>query len=132
MNRNGIDVDLFQGWADQVMQEPETGVATVTIRHRWDDGFAVDTQCESLEEGGESYSRAQHTVRSDWPEPFGQDSGPTPGAELLAAALGAYVATTYIAKAELKELGQTVTHTSPVYASLANPVPLQLSVECMF
>jgi hypothetical protein len=31
--------------------------------------------------------------------------------------------------AVLKELGQTVTRTSPVYESLAQPVPMQLSVR---
>jgi uncharacterized OsmC-like protein len=178
MFRNGIDVDLFQGWVDTVRELPETGTITATVRHRWDDGFAVDGQCEAFEEAGEVVARTQHTFRTDWPEPFGADSGPTPGAELLLASVGACVATTYIAKAAsqgvaideleviteghidlqgllelssvragfagismtlhvhsgaddaaLKELGQTVTGSSPVYESLAKPVPMQLSVQ---
>jgi uncharacterized OsmC-like protein len=119
-----------------------------------------------------------HTFRTDWPEPFGSDSAPTPGGESLMAVLGACVATTYIAKAALQGvpidelevtvegqvdlqglfefgsacarfsnitvtvgvrsdaddavldgLGQTTSRTSPVYDSLANPVPLQLRVR---
>lgn len=99
MNRNGIDVDLFHGWAEQVRQEPAAGVASATVRHRWDRGFAVDSRGESFEEAGQTYPRTHHSMRTDWPPPFGSDSGPTPGAELLLCAVGACVATTYVAKA---------------------------------
>lgn len=178
MIRNGVDVDLFQAWADSIRRQPDSGAATVTVRHRWDDGFAVDGKGETLEEGGEVFVRTQHTFRTDWPQPFSGDSGPTPGAEMLLAAVGACAATTYVVKAAscgvaideleviteghvdlqgllelndapaafagisvilrihsraddavLEELGQTVTRTSPVFASLTQPVPMHLSVR---
>jgi len=99
MKRNGIDQELFDGWIADVRREPGSAATTVVTSHRWDDGFAVDNRCESLAEADESYPRDHHRVRTDWPAPFGADSGPTPGAELLCAALGACVTTTYAAKA---------------------------------
>lgn len=178
MISNGIDIDLFQGWTGHLREQPEAAGITVTVRHSWDDGFAVAGWCETFQDAGGPGTRGRHTFRTDWPEPFGTDSGPTPGAELLLAAVGACAATTYVVKAAsrgvaidelevtteghadlqgllelndvqaafggitvtlrvhsaaadavLKELGETVTRTSPVYTSLVQPVPMQLSVE---
>ncbi len=101
MNRNGIDLDVLHETVEGIRQHPEAGMVTVRTRHRWDDGFAVDGRSEAVEQAGEVLSRT-HTFRTDWPEPWGGDSGPTPGAESLMATLGACVATTYIAKAALQ------------------------------
>ena len=177
MNRNGIDLDVLRETVEGIRQHPEAGNVTVRTRARWDDGFAVDGRSEAVEQAGEVETRT-HTFRTDWPEPWGGDSGPTPGAESLMATLGACVATTYIAKAALQGvaiealevtvegrvdlqglfelnsacprfsdvtvtmgvrsdsgdavlegLGQTTSRTSPVYDSLANPVPLRLRVR---
>ncbi len=175
---NGIELDVFNEMVEGIRQHPEAGTVTVRTRHRWDDGFAIDSHSEAVEQAGENLLARTHTFRTDWPEPFGGDSGPTPGAESLMATLGACVATTYIAKAALQGvaidelevtvegrvdlqglfelgsacprfsevmvtvgirsdaddavldgLGQTTSQTSPVYDSLANPVPLQLRVR---
>lgn len=177
MDRNGIDLDVLNETVEGIRQHPEAGTVTVRTRARWDDGFAVDGRSEAVEQAGEVETRT-HTFRTDWPEPWGRDSGPTPGAESLMATLGACVATTYIAKATLQGvaidklevtvegrvdlrglfelgsacsrfseitvtvgvrseaddavldgLGQTTGRTSPVYDSLANPVPLHLRVQ---
>lgn len=98
---NGIDIDLLGGMVAAIREQPAAGFVTVRTRHRWDDGFAVDSHCETLEQAGQVTTRT-HAFRTDWPEPWGGDSGPTPGAESLMAALGACVATTYIAKAALR------------------------------
>lgn len=175
---NSIDVDLFEGYVDSVRKDPDTATVTAAVRHRWDEGFAVDGQGEALGEASEVLHRTHHVFRTDWPEPFGADSGPTPGAEMLLAAVGACAATTYVAKAALRgvaidelevltegtvdlrgllelddvpaafagikvtlrvhsgaddtalrELGQTVARTSPTFASLSEPVPMQLAVQ---
>lgn len=101
MNRNGIDLDLLNETVEGIRQHPEAGTVIVRTRSRWDDGFAVDGRSEAIEQAGEVETRT-HTFRTDWPEPWGGDSGPTPGAESLMATLGACVATTYIAKAALQ------------------------------
>ena len=177
INRNGIDLDMLRETVEGIRHHPEAGTVTVCTRHRWDGGFAVDGRAETVEQAGEVETRT-HTFRTDWPKPWGSDSGPTPGAESFMATLGACVATTYIAKATLQgvaidelevtvegrvdlqglfeigsacprfseiavtvdvrsdaddavldSLGQTTSCTSPVYDSLANPVPLQLRVR---
>lgn len=99
MHCNGIDTDQFFGWTEVIDDNPGAGLVVATVRHRWDSGFAVDGLCESVAQAGELHSRTEHAARTDWPEPFGANSGPTPGAESLLAALGACVATTYVAKA---------------------------------
>lgn len=101
MNRNGIDLDVLQETVEGIRQYPEAGTLTVRTRHHWDGGFAVAGRSEAIEQAGQVVTRT-HTFRTDWPEPWGGDSGPTPGAESLMSALGACVATTYIAKAALK------------------------------
>ncbi len=101
MKRNGIDLDVLHETVEGIRQHPEAGAVTVRTRSRWDGGFAVDGRSEAIEEAGQVLSRT-HTFRTDWPEPWGGDSGPTPGAESLMATLGACVATTYIAKAALQ------------------------------
>ena len=101
MNRNGIDLDILGETVKGILRHPEAGTVTVRTRARWDDGFAVDGRSEAVVQAGEVETRT-HTFRTDWPEPFGSDSGPTPGAESLMATLGACVATTYIAKAALQ------------------------------
>jgi uncharacterized OsmC-like protein len=180
MQRNGIDIDHLRGFVGTLGTHPEAGTITVRTTHRWDDGFAVDGTCETLAQAGEALTRTHHTFRTDWPEPLAGDTGPTPGAESVLAAVGACVATTYVAKAALAgialdelevtthgrvdlrglfevgsapprfseievvvrvaadvpgdvldALGQTATRTSPAYDSLANPVPMKLSVERM-
>lgn len=175
--RNGFDMDQLEGMAEFIRARPEAGTVIIRTRHRWDGGFAVDGSAEELENGDEVTART-FTFRSDWPrEAGGRDSGPTPG-ELVLAALGSCVASTYASQAAtrgveidelevtlearvdfqgrfelaavrpglasikatvsvrsevddttLEGLGQAVTRTSPVYDTLTNPVPLELSVD---
>jgi hypothetical protein len=114
---NGVDVEQLQGMAEAIRAEPEAGIVTIRTRHRWDDGFAVDGSTEELE------SRRGH------PEVDlrGQlELAPVrPG-------LGGIKATVAVRSesgdAALKALGQAVGRTSPVYDTLANPVPIVLSV----
>lgn len=176
--QNGINLNYVQGAIEGITRQPESAVVVSRTRHRWDDGFAVDGKVDSLEQGGNVTVR-RHTFRTDWPEPFGADSGPTPGVESILGAVGACIATTYIIKAAmrgvaieelevvsegrldlqglfevgdsvparfskidvkvrvhssaqsavLEELGAVCTRTSPTFDSLANPVPIRLSVE---
>jgi uncharacterized OsmC-like protein len=98
---NGIDLDYFNGAIEAIRQEPQAGIVTSRVRHRWDDGFAVEGYAEALEQGGEVSPRS-HTFRTDWPLPFGKDSGPTPGVESILGAVGACVATTYVLKAAMR------------------------------
>jgi uncharacterized OsmC-like protein len=171
--RNGLDVDQLQTMAEAIRTEPETGIVTIRTRHRWDEGFAVDGSAEAV-------TPRTFTLRTDWPpDAGGDDSGPTPG-ELVLAALGACVASTYATKAAsagvdidelevtlaapvdfrgllevapvrpglagvratiavrseaddvaLEALAEAVRRTSPVYDTLANPVPIELSVDCL-
>ncbi len=175
--RNGIDVEQLRGMAEAIRAEPEAGTVIIRTRHRWDEGFAVDGSAEELENAGEVTGRT-FTFRTDWPLDAGsEDSGPTPG-ELVLAALGACVASTYATKAAsagvdiddlevtleapadlrgllelaavrpglagvkaivvvrseaddaaLEALAEAVGRTSPVYDTLANPVPIELSVD---
>ena len=177
--RNGLDVDQLQTMAEAIRTEPETGIVTIRTRHRWDEGFAVDGSAEELENAGAVTPRT-FPLRTDWPpDAGGDDSGPTPG-ELVLAALGACVASTYATKAAsagvdidelevtlaapvdfrgllevapvrpglagvratiavrseaddvaLEALAEAVRRTSPVYDTLANPVPIELSVDCL-
>jgi len=177
--RNGVDVEQLRGIAEAIRAEPETGVVTIRTRHRWAEGFAVDGSTEALENAGETTTR-RFTFRSDWPrEAGGRDSGPTPG-ELVLAALGACLASTYATQAAtggvdidelevnleaevdlrgglevapvrpgvrgvratvavrseaddraLEALGQAVRRTSPIYDTLANPVPIELAVQSL-
>lgn len=175
--RNGPNLHLLQGVADEFRDHPEAAMVIIRTSHRWDHGFAVDGRAGEFEAAGEVTPRAS-TFRTDWPpEVGGQDSGPSPG-EALLGALGGCVAMTYVKKAAsrgididelevsiearvdlrgafeldavraglaaatvtvkvrsdadnavLAEIGQTVTHASVVFDSLANPVPLQLAVK---
>lgn len=101
MTRNGIPVDHLQGFIDGMRARPEAGMLTVCTSHRWDDGFAVDSRCETLAQAGEVQTRTHHIVRTDWPPPLATDTGMTPGAESILAAVGACVATTCVARAAL-------------------------------
>ena len=174
---NGIDTDQLREMAEAIRAEPEAGRVTIRTRHRWDEGFAVDGHAEELENAGE-VTRRRFTFRTDWPpEAGGRDSGPTPG-ELVLAALGGCLASTYATQAAMRgvdidelevtleaavdfrgqfelapvrpglsgvkatvavlseaenaaveTIGQAVGRTSPVYDTLASPVPIELSVE---
>jgi uncharacterized OsmC-like protein len=96
--RNGLDLDLLQGVAEEFREHPEAATVIIRTGHRWDHGFAVDGHAKEIEEAGEVTSRA-FTFRTDWPlDVGGQDSGPSPG-EALLGALGGCVAMTYITKA---------------------------------
>lgn len=95
---NGIDRDVLQGTIASFREHPQAAAVTVRTRHRWDDGFGFDGRAEEVEQAGEIMPRT-HTFRTDWPAPHGRDSGPTPGAESLLAAIGACVGTTYVVKA---------------------------------
>ena len=96
--RNGIDLDQLSGMVEAIRAEPEAGTVIIRSRHRWAGGFAVDGRAEELENAGEVTPRTS-TFRTDWPpEAGGRDSGPTPG-ELLLAALGACLASTYATRA---------------------------------
>ena len=175
--RNGIEMDQLQGMAEAIRAQPEAGTVLIRTRHRWAGGFAVDGSADELESAGEVTART-FTFRTDWPpEAGGRDSGPAPG-ELILAALGSCVASTYVIQATtrgididelevtlaaqvdfrgqfelapvrpglggvkatvsvrsradddaLEALGEAVGRTSPVYDTLANPVPLGLSVN---
>jgi uncharacterized OsmC-like protein len=99
--RNGIDLDQLKGIADAIRGEPEAATVIIRTRHRWDEGFAVDGRAEELDNAGEVMPRT-FTFRTDWPpEAGGRDSGPTPG-ELLLAALGACLASTYATQAAMR------------------------------
>lgn len=175
--RNGIDPDQLREMVEAIRAEPEAGTVMIRTRHGWDEGFAVDGQAEELENAGE-VTRRTFTFRTDWPpEAGGRDSGPTPG-ELVLAALGACLASTYATQAAMRgvdidelevtleaavdfrgqfelapvrpglagvkatvavrseaddaaveTIGQAVGRTSPVYDTLASPVPIELTVE---
>jgi|GEM_PF-3337214 len=99
--RNGIDMDLLHGYLAG-MTRPGAGVATARLHHSWDGGFSVGGRVEELEERGHVQLRTEHTFRTDWPEPFSADRGPTPGLEMLLAAVAGCAATTCAAKAALR------------------------------
>jgi uncharacterized OsmC-like protein len=106
MERNGIDTDMLQGFVTTMQEQTDGGVVHARTRHRWDTGFAVDGASEQLAQFGQRQPRRHHTFRTDWPAPLSEDSGPTPGAEGVLAAVGACVATTYVAHAA--RLGITI------------------------
>jgi uncharacterized OsmC-like protein len=99
--RNGIDMDLLHGYLAG-MSRPGSGVATARLHHRWNGGFSVVGRVEELEERGHVQLRTEHTFHTDWPEPFSADGGPTPGLEMLLAAVAGCAATTCAAKAALR------------------------------
>jgi len=99
--RNGIDMDLLNGYLAG-MTRPGAGVTTARLYHRWDSGFHVQSRIEELEEQGHVQLRTKHSFRTDWPEPFSGDRGPTPGLEMLLAAVAGCAATTCVAKAALR------------------------------
>lgn len=103
-SRNGIDLDHLRGIAEAIRTEPQAGIVTIRTWHRWDEGFAVDGSTEELENAGEVTART-FTFRTDWPpDAGGRDSGPTPG-ELVLAALGACLASTYATQAAIRGVG---------------------------
>jgi uncharacterized OsmC-like protein len=106
MERNGINMDLLEGFVAMMGEQTDGGVVRVRTRHRWDTGFAIDGASEQLVQFGQGQPRRHHTYRTDWPAPLSEDSGPTPGAEGVLAAVGACVATTYVAHAA--RLGITI------------------------
>jgi len=100
-SRNGIDLDLLHGYLAG-MTRPGSGVATARLHHSWNGGFSVVGRVEELEERGHVQLRTEHDFHTDWPEPFSADHGPTPGLELLLAAVAGCAATTCAAKAALR------------------------------
>ncbi|MCC5908098.1 MAG: OsmC family protein [Balneolaceae bacterium] len=78
------------------------GVAAARLRHTWKKGFAVEGHSETLDEAGNVLKRYHHTFKTDWPEPFSGDSGPTPGLELILSCVGACAATSFALKASLE------------------------------
>ncbi len=176
--QNGIDRVALDELVTGIALHPEAGHVTVRTSHRWTDGLAVEGVGEQAILGGQVLDRQHHRFHTDWPEPWGTDTGPTPGAESLLAAAGACVATTFVLAAtqmgvdidelEVKvegsvDLGRafdemaerpafssvhaavrvhssapddvidalvrTATERSPVYQSLASPVPVGYSFE---
>lgn len=99
--RNGIDVDLLRGYLGG-MTRPGAEITTARLYHRWAGGFSVEGRGEELEERGHVQLRAEHTFSTDWPKPFSGGRGPTPGLELLLAAVAGCAATTCVAKAALR------------------------------
>jgi uncharacterized OsmC-like protein len=95
-----IEAEQLHGLIDAIAENPPLGQVSACVTHRWTGGFGVEGRVAQLTEGGETVSRA-HRFRTDWPEPFGRDRGPTPGAESVLATVGACVATTWAAKAAL-------------------------------
>lgn len=96
--RNGIELDQLEAMAEAIRAQPEAGTVIIRTRHRWDGGFAVEGVAEELENAGEVTARS-FTFRTDWPlEAGGRDSAPTPG-ELVLAAFGSCVASTYVTQA---------------------------------
>ncbi|TVP49332.1 MAG: OsmC family peroxiredoxin, partial [Gemmatimonadales bacterium] len=98
--RNGIDLDLLRGYVAGMT--PGAAITTARLYHRWEGGFHVHGRLEELEEQGRVELRTKHTLRTDWPEPISGDRGPTPGLEMLLAAVAGCAATTCIAKAALR------------------------------
>ena len=96
---NGMDLEQFRGFANALREHPEISTVKARIHHTWDSGFGVTGQVEQTEEAGTVVTRTHHTFRTDWPEPFSHDTGPTPGLESILSALGACVATTYALRA---------------------------------
>jgi uncharacterized OsmC-like protein len=174
---NGIDVNQLRAMTEAIRAQPEAGTVIIRTRHRWDGGFAVDGSAEQLENAGEVTART-FTFRTDWPPAAGgRDRGPTPG-ELVLAALGSCLASTYATQAAasgvdidelevtleasvdlrgqfelaavrpglagvqarvavrseadnpaVEALGEAVGRTSPLYDTLVNPVPIEISVD---
>ena len=175
--RNGIDIDQFLEMTDVIGTQPEAGTVIIRTRHCWDDGFAVDGSAKELENAGEVTART-FSFRTDWPpDAGGRDSGPAPG-ELVLAALGSCIVSSYVIQAAisgveideleltlearvdlrgqfelapvrpglagvkatvevrseaddatLEALGRAAIRTSPVYDTLANGVPIELSTD---
>jgi uncharacterized OsmC-like protein len=96
---NGMDLEQIRGFANALREHPEIAAVKARIHHTWDSRLGVTGQVEQMEEAGTVVTRTHHTFRTDWPEPFSQDTGPTPGLESILSALGACVATTYILRA---------------------------------
>jgi len=99
--RNGIDMDLLDGYLGG-MTRPGAGLTTARLHHRWAGGFSVEARVEELEERGHVQLRTKHVLDTDWPRPFSGDRGPTPGLELLLAAVAGCAATTCVAKAAMR------------------------------
>jgi uncharacterized OsmC-like protein len=99
--RNGIDMHLLHGYLGG-MTSPGAAITTARLHHRWLGGFSVDGRVEELEERGHVQLRTEHSFSTDWPRPFSRDRGPTPGLEMLLAAVAACAATTCVAKAALR------------------------------
>lgn len=84
--RNGLNLELSERLAETIRAHQGPAHLILHTRHRWIDGFAVDSQGESLELFEKSYHRTQHASRNDLPQALGgEDTGPAPTESLLSA-----------------------------------------------
>lgn len=98
MQRNGIDLEVWEKTSQEVRKNPGMAGVTVRTRHQWEGGFAVEAETGELDTAGE-VTRRTFSFRTDWPTDVGGgDTGPTPGEALLAALAGC-VGLTYVANA---------------------------------
>jgi len=107
--RNGINTEILGHYISLMGKESQAGVVSAQLRHKWKNGFAVKGSVEKMKDAGEELIRTHHSFKTDWPEPFSGDSGPTPGLEMLLSCAGACAATSFAVKAslagiEIKEL----------------------------
>jgi len=99
---NGINTEQIQEYIRMMGKESPVGVSSARLKHKWMNGFAVEGCVEMLGEAGKVLSRSHHSFKTDWPEPFSGDSGPTPGLELILSCAGACAATSFVLKASLE------------------------------
>jgi putative redox protein len=96
--KNGFNLEEFQAMVAAVQQEPDLGKLTFRASYAWKDGFAGDTQLETIEQLGQPIQR-RFTLPGDHPpELLGHDYGPS-SVETLMAALGSCIAGTYAKEA---------------------------------
>ena len=98
MERNGIDLDLWEGVKDAVQKDPEEARVIVRTTHRWVGGFGIEGHATEIESGEEITPRS-FEFKTDWPTDVGgADAGPSPG-EALLGALGGCIGLSYVANA---------------------------------
>lgn len=97
-----MDVSGLQQYIGLMGIRSPVGISSTRLTHRWKKGFAVEGRVEKMDEANEVLNRSHHTFKTDWPEPFSGDSGPTPGLELILSCAGACAATSFVLKASLE------------------------------